>query len=61
MLQRTIDKTIEISKGWKKAKPRLVVHMGGMSLYKVEPYNMVLEEKIWLRMFQIGKQTGEAK
>ena len=46
MLQRTIDKTIEISKGWKKAKPRLVVHMGGMSLYKVEPYNMVLEEKM---------------
>ena len=46
ILQRTIDKTIKISKKWKKAKPKLVVHMGGMSLYKVEPYNMVLEDKM---------------
>jgi sialic acid synthase SpsE/sugar phosphate isomerase/epimerase len=46
ILQRTIDKTIEISKNWNKSKPRLVVHMGGMSLYKVEPYNRVLEDKM---------------
>tara|TARA_Y100000004_G_scaffold78826_1_gene88691 strand:+ start:1630 stop:3483 length:1854 start_codon:yes stop_codon:yes gene_type:complete len=35
-LQRTIDKTIEISKNWPKAKPKLVVHLGGMSLDKIE-------------------------
>ena len=35
-LQRTIDKTLQISKKWPKAKPKLVVHLGGMSLDKIE-------------------------
>ena len=46
VLRKTIDKTLEISKNWKKAKPKLVVHLGGMSLYKVEPYHMVLQNKM---------------
>lgn len=32
IIQRSIDKTIEISKGWPKSKPKMVVHLGGMSL-----------------------------
>ncbi len=32
LLQKSIDKTIEISKGWKLAKPKMVVHLGGMSM-----------------------------
>ena len=36
ILQRSIDKTIEISKYFPKAKPKLVMHLGGMYLNKSE-------------------------
>ncbi len=36
ILQRTIDKTIEMSSNWPLAKPKMVVHLGGMSLDKIE-------------------------
>ena len=36
ILQRTIDKTIKMSSNWPLAKPKMVVHLGGMSLDKVE-------------------------
>tara|TARA_R110002012_G_scaffold100670_2_gene239411 strand:- start:11948 stop:13855 length:1908 start_codon:yes stop_codon:yes gene_type:complete len=32
IIQRSIDKTLQISKNWPKAKPKMVVHLGGMSL-----------------------------
>ena len=32
IIQKSIDKTIEIAKGWPLAKPKMVVHLGGMSL-----------------------------
>tara|TARA_R110001583_G_scaffold96366_1_gene240553 strand:+ start:1178 stop:3085 length:1908 start_codon:yes stop_codon:yes gene_type:complete len=35
IIQKSIDKTIEIAKGWPKAKPKMVVHLGGMSLDKL--------------------------
>ena len=35
IIQKSIDKTIEISKYWPKAKPKMVVHLGGMSLDKL--------------------------
>ena len=36
ILQRTIDKTIGMSHNWPLAKPKMVVHLGGMSLDKIE-------------------------
>lgn len=36
ILQRSIDKTVEISKYFPKAKPKLVMHLGGMFLNKRE-------------------------
>ena len=36
ILQRTIDKTIEMSSNWPLAKPKMVVHLGGMSLDQIE-------------------------
>lgn len=36
ILQRSIDKTLEISKYFPKAKPKLVMHLGGMFLNKRE-------------------------
>ena len=36
ILQRSIDKTLEISKYFPKAKPKLVMHLGGMYLNKRE-------------------------
>ena len=41
-------KTIEISKNWPKAKPKLVVHLGGMSLNKIENNS---NENIYLHIF----------
>jgi N-acetylneuraminate synthase len=38
-LQKTIDKTLNIAKRWPKAKPKLVVHMGGMSMSKLDSYS----------------------
>ena len=35
IIQKSINKTIEISKYWPKAKPKMVVHLGGMSLDKL--------------------------
>ena len=35
IIQKSIDKTIEIAKYWPKAKPKMVVHLGGMSLDKL--------------------------
>ena len=32
IIQKSIDKTIQISKNWPLAKPKMVVHLGGMSL-----------------------------
>ncbi len=32
IIQKSINKTIEISKNWPLAKPKMVVHLGGMSL-----------------------------
>jgi N-acetylneuraminate synthase len=36
ILQRTIDRTIEISSNWPLAKPKMVVHLGGMSMDKLK-------------------------
>lgn len=36
IIQKSIDKTIEISKGWPLAKPKMVVHLGGMSLNSIK-------------------------
>ena len=43
IIQRSIDKTIEISKGWPKAKPKMVVHLGGMSLDLLDKTSYGLE------------------
>ena len=32
ILQKSIDKTLQISRSWPKSKPKMVVHLGGMSL-----------------------------
>lgn len=35
LIQRTIDKTLEVAKGFPTAPPKMVVHLGGMSLEQV--------------------------
>jgi N-acetylneuraminate synthase len=44
ILQKSIDKTIEISKYWPLAKPKMVVHLGGMKLDLLETTKYGMEE-----------------
>jgi|TARA_R110001583_G_scaffold72898_3_gene203542 N-acetylneuraminate synthase len=44
IIQRSIDKTIQIAKGWPKAKPKMVVHLGGMSLDLLEKTSYGLDK-----------------
>ena len=44
IIQKTIDKTIEMSKYWPLAKPKLVVHLGGMSNDILETTKYGIEE-----------------
>tara|TARA_R110002074_G_scaffold385891_2_gene567335 strand:- start:633 stop:2543 length:1911 start_codon:yes stop_codon:yes gene_type:complete len=44
ILQRSIDKTIEISSNWPLAKPKMVVHLGGMSMDKLEESNYKVDD-----------------
>lgn len=48
IIQRSIDKTLAISKFFPKHKPKLVVHLGGMSLNtrKVDDTNLLTERAI---------------
>lgn len=46
IIQRSIDKTLEIAKKWPKAKPKMVVHLGGMSLDLLPPLPMKQNEKM---------------
>ena len=43
IIQKTIDKTLKIAKNWPKAKPKMVVHLGGMSLDLLETTPLSLE------------------
>ena len=44
IIQRSIDKTLEISRLWPKAKPKMVVHLGGMSLNLLKQTSHGLDE-----------------
>lgn len=49
ILQKTIDKTLQIAKNFPKAKPKIVMHLGGMSLDHVmaeRPNEMMIERAI---------------
>ena len=49
VLQKTIDKTLKISKNFPKQKPKIVMHLGGMSLDHVvreHPNELMIEKAI---------------
>jgi N-acetylneuraminate synthase len=52
ILQRSIDKTIEISKYFPKTKPKLVMHLGGMYLNKSELVDTSLLTKTAIENFK---------
>ncbi len=43
IIERSINKTLEISKRWPSRKPKMVVHLGGMSLDLLEPTKYGIE------------------
>ena len=59
VLQRSIDKTMEISKYFPKAKPKLVMHLGGMFLNKRELTDTKRLTQIAMKNFKKLKYDSE--